>query len=452
MRSFLTATVALLAFAAPASAGTVAVRTESGKPVAVYTADPGQRNDVTATLPDDFSVRIHDEAATLTAGDSCKSIDDRTVECEGGQGLLHRVHVLAGDRDDVVRSIGEPHPGLAGPMSLTSPDLVADGGPGDDMLVGGDRFDRLNGGGGHDTLLGGAQTDFLSDDDTTGAADADVLDGGRDTDIISYATRTAPVTLDLGSDKPAGEAGEGDTVRGVEIARGGSGDDRLTASDEYGVLYGGAGGDTLFGRGAGDQLLGESGDDVISGGPGRDALNGGRGDDVLSGGADYDVLNARFGKDSVDCGGPRQAPPFTDGTVVDPEKPDLLTGCGDISYSLGARGMIRFQPTPVRRGGVLTLGMGCRILDPVLTGCVRTTGRLRVAEARGKRRTVARGVLHQKRDRSKDRAFKYRVRAPLTHAGRGALAHGRAPLVTVAFRDPDLPEIGWTVRVARDSR
>src|SRR3954470_24248653 len=84
MRALLTAVLTLLACAAPASAGTVAVGSENGKPVAVYTADPGQRNDVTTTLPDDFSVRIHDEAATLTPGNSCKAIDARTVECEGG--------------------------------------------------------------------------------------------------------------------------------------------------------------------------------------------------------------------------------------------------------------------------------------------------------------------------------------------------------------------------------
>src|SRR3954454_24162600 len=82
MRSFLTAVVSLLACAAPASAGTVAVGSGAGRLEAVYVADPGQRNDVTATRPTDYTVRIHDEAATLTPGDGCKAVDERTVECE----------------------------------------------------------------------------------------------------------------------------------------------------------------------------------------------------------------------------------------------------------------------------------------------------------------------------------------------------------------------------------
>jgi hypothetical protein len=465
MRSFLTAVVTLLACAAPASAGMVRVSydtglPEPGAPEAVYVADPGQRNDVTAIWPDDYTVRVHDEAATLTPGRDCASIDDRTVECAGPHSpefreRLHRVHVLAGDMDDVVRSVGEPHPGLVGPTSLGAPGLVADGGPGDDVLVGGHLFNRLNGGGGHDTLIGGPASDFLSDDDTTGAADADVLDGGGAEDtVLSYATRTAPVTVDLGSDRPAGEAGERDTVRAVEIAYGGSGDDRLTAAVGMGRLNGGAGDDMLVGRGEADALYGEDGDDVASGTAGWDFLSGGRGDDVLSGRAGYDTLDARFGKDSVDCGAdrPGQAPVFTDGTVLNPERPDLLTGCTDISYNaLSRRGGIRFDAVPVLRRRVLTLAMGCRIIDPVDEGCLPTSGRLRVTETRGKRRTIASKVLGPNRYPHRP-AARYHVYAPLTAAGRRVAARAHGTLLTIAFRDPDLPKIGWTVRVPPRAR
>jgi hypothetical protein len=461
MRFVLTAVVTVLACAAPASAATVSVSFDTGTPEAVYVADPGQRNDVTATQPTDFTVRVHEEAAPLTPGEGCTAIDDRTVECEGPhdpelRGSLHRVHVLAGDMDDIVRSIGEPHPGLVGPMSVTSPDLVADGGPGDDMLIGGDRFDRLNGGGGRDTLLGMGQTDFLDDGDTTGAADADVLDGGDHDDVLTYAGRTAAVTLDLGSNRPAGEAGEGDTVRGIEIAHGGSGDDRLTAAPRWSTVTGGDGDDTLTSGAEGSQLYGDGGDDVANGGPGRDLLYGGRGDDVLTGGADFDTLDARFGRDSIDCdapraGGTRKAPTFDDGEAHDPERPDLVTGCTVINYALGARGWIRFEAMPVLGRSFLTLGMGCRILDPDDEGCLPTSGRLRVAEARGKRRTVARRMLGPNRYPRRS-APRYHVRAPLTAVGRRLLARGRATLLTVTFRDPDLPEIGWTVRVEHGAR
>ena len=72
--------------------------------------------------------------------------------------------------------------------------LVADAGPGSDVLEGAARMaDELDGGGGgRDRLDGRGNADSLTDGDTTGAADADVLDGGAGPTPTSSATRGAP--------------------------------------------------------------------------------------------------------------------------------------------------------------------------------------------------------------------------------------------------------------------
>lgn len=88
------------------------------------------------------------------------------------------------------------------------------------------------------------------------------------------------------------DAGAGDDrilTRTPSTARGGAGDDRLTATNPTSTLSGGPGADRLTGRGGGQLLLG---------GPGGDVLRGGTGNDVLDPGD-----AARIERDSVD-GGP----------------------------------------------------------------------------------------------------------------------------------------------------
>ncbi|MDX6733279.1 MAG: hypothetical protein QOC54_3227, partial [Baekduia sp.] len=165
--------------------------------------------------------------------------------------------------------------GGAGPDSFSS--LVAfrvfDGGPGDDTLTG-DRYVTLNGGPGNDTLSGdGAQhggdgDDHLiagglsnaldggpGDDVLTGGPHSDVLSGGPGADrmnggggrdTVTYAERSAGVTLAVNGVADDGAVGEGDDIADdVEVLVGGAGDDVLSSGPGPTWMRGGAGFDMV---------------------------------------------------------------------------------------------------------------------------------------------------------------------------------------------------------------
>jgi Ca2+-binding RTX toxin-like protein len=134
-------------------------------------------------------------------------------------------------------------------------DLI--GGDGNDILRGNDGSDFLDGGAGLDELRGGAGHDLLD-----GGLGADKLDGGDGVDLVTYATRTKGVVIALNQQSSTstfpttpnpltavqGEPREGDVFFSIEGGFGGSGADRLVASDQtepVQLLCGGAGSDTL---------------------------------------------------------------------------------------------------------------------------------------------------------------------------------------------------------------
>ncbi|MDP3506002.1 MAG: calcium-binding protein [Myxococcales bacterium] len=134
------------------------------------------------------------------------------------------------------------------------------GGVGDDVLTGGAGDETMYGDVGNDTLNGGSS-----------ALDADVYSGGAGTDTVTYAARSAAVTVTVGAGANDGETGETDNVGlDVEIVRGGTGDDTFTGSTGNQTFYGGAGNDTflmglLASTGAGDDTVyGEAGTDTVS--------------------------------------------------------------------------------------------------------------------------------------------------------------------------------------------
>ncbi len=134
------------------------------------------------------------------------------------------------------------------------------GGVGDDVLTGGAGDDTMYGDVGNDTLTGG-----------TSATDADVYNGGAGSDTVTYAARSAAVTVTVGAGANDGEAGETDSIAvDVEIVRGGTGDDSFTGEAGNQTFYGGAGNDTflmglLASTGAGDDTVyGEAGTDTVS--------------------------------------------------------------------------------------------------------------------------------------------------------------------------------------------
>lgn len=218
------------------------------------------------------AISLTDSADAVRAGDGCsQTADAHTVSCDatyvacflmcpGGPSTmfpkLSEVRVEAKDGADHVDLSGLPS-AIVVPGGSTSLSSVIDGGPGDDTIV-----------------------------------------GGGSTSTIDYGSRTAAVTVDLGA-HTGGQAGEHDSLTGIQNIRGGSGADVLSGDDGDNAIDGGAGADHVNGAGGtdtadyssrqnavtvtlanGSGTGGESGEgDVLSG---IDSVAGGAGDDTIT--------------------------------------------------------------------------------------------------------------------------------------------------------------------------
>ena len=147
------------------------------------------------------------------------------------------------------------------------------GGTGNDDLLGGQGADTIDGGADTDTIFGGTEGDVISggtgSDDERGedgddrfdqglvADGADTLTGGPGVDRVSYAARSASVTVTLDNASNDGASGESDLAL-TEEAQGGAGADVLTGNSGVNRLLGGAGIDTLNGGDSDDALDGRS--------------------------------------------------------------------------------------------------------------------------------------------------------------------------------------------------
>lgn len=184
---------------------------------------------------------------------------------------VESVVVSLGDGDDIFSAAGG---GAAGAVFGSAVSVF--GGPGND------RFDQ-----------GSASTV------------SETISGGSGTDTVTYAARSAAVTVTIGATANDGATSENDDVMSdVEVVTGGSGDDTLTAAAGLpATLNGGPGNDTLVGDSAADVLSGGAGNDVLRGKGGNDVLSGDDGDDTFdeetasNGG---DVMNGGAGIDTVD--------------------------------------------------------------------------------------------------------------------------------------------------------
>jgi len=251
-------------------------------PITTFQGAPAEANSVTVRREGgDFVVR--DDGAALTAESPCTRVDDHAARCpvtEGAYGL-HGLAAGLGDGDDALT--------IAGDLRV---ETSISGGDGKDVVEGGAEPDAVDGGAGGDRLLGGGGVDELS-----------------------YATRTAPVTVDLARET-GGEPGESDGVGGFEVLVGGSGADVLRGAPGDETLDGGRGSDVLRGRGGDDALFGGTGADRLTGDAGDDRLYGdpAQGDDVytpiirllpdrLDGGTGDDVLSDTGGRNTY-LGGP----------------------------------------------------------------------------------------------------------------------------------------------------
>ncbi len=140
---------------------------------------------------------------------------------------------------------------------------VANGTPGNDVLVGGPGDDVIDALAGNDLIVGLGGNDVLfgseGNDTLRGGAGDDLLDGGvladfqsqagfADTDTADYSAAGSAVSVNLATGTAADGDGGTDTLTGIERVVGSAFDDVLTGSGAFSERYvGGAGNDTIDG-------------------------------------------------------------------------------------------------------------------------------------------------------------------------------------------------------------
>ena len=92
------------------------------------------------------------------------------------------------------------------------------------------------------------------------------------------------------------------TGAGMDIVRGGSGDDGISGGGAGDTLFGGIGADIIGGGDGDDNIMGEVGNDLLQGGTGADSIDGGDDDDTILGEAGADNLLGGSGNDNIDGG------------------------------------------------------------------------------------------------------------------------------------------------------
>ncbi len=163
-----------------------------------------------------------------------------------------------------------------------------DGGAGNDTLYGGDGNDTLEAGTGSDTLYGGAGDDVLN----TAGGGVGTLYGGTGNDIYSVYNSANIISENAGEGTDTVWTNVSYTLAanvekmylvGSVNGTGNSGDNTIVG---YGIgnnlIYGGAGNDNLDGGAGNDTLYGDDGNDTLEAGAGNDTLYGGAGDDILN--------------------------------------------------------------------------------------------------------------------------------------------------------------------------
>jgi RTX calcium-binding nonapeptide repeat (4 copies) len=296
--------VGALAVAAPARASTASVTVEhethgGGDEVTVdYAADPGETNDLTATVTS-TRMTFTDTGATVRPGPGCQADDIHTAVCTIPPGNLGASTVELGDGADSATADsgqwfigggpGDDHISFgltaAGLISGDEGDDVLDGGAGADQLIGGAGDDALHGNGGDDVLTGDTENATFST-----LFGRDVLDGGPGTDLLDYSQSGLDVDVDLERPEVAGAPGEGDVISGFEGIAGPafgapvhshlSGDDGPNELAGAGTLDGRGGDDRIIAygpahvdAGAGkDNVLAPGAGNVVSCGPGVDRV------------------------------------------------------------------------------------------------------------------------------------------------------------------------------------
>ncbi|MCY4505844.1 MAG: calcium-binding protein, partial [Acidobacteria bacterium] len=305
------------------------------------TLDGGAGDDTAGYWGSDAGVTVNLATGTGQGG---HAEGDTLTGIESVAGSYHHAdHLIGDDRDNGLRGDGgnDTLEGGAGNDILNGDDgddnLNGDGG--DDNLHGGGGNDTLEGGAGNDWLDGADGEDLLTGGeggDTFVFGDGDTVtdfEGGSDLiNIDDFGHINADnfeteVAIRQSGDDVEVQIGDAVlTLTGVSAAaitredfttpegdygnqlHGSNGNDLFIGTDEadeilglggIDLLRGGAGDDTIEGGNGPDSLYGDKDNDTIAGGQGDDLIRGGKGDDTLDGGAGRDMIRADLGDDLI---------------------------------------------------------------------------------------------------------------------------------------------------------
>ncbi len=271
LRIVVFAAAAAMVFGVPASyAATVTVATDPtpSKSTTIFTAEPGETNDLDVSLLMVFT----DLGAPLTAGEGCTSLGPNSAYC-----FAPNVDAYLRDGDDnarvLVNGIGRVFAGSGNDTvvadSFGAYTVVYGEGGADDIAANGEGGQIADGGPGDDVIHAGG---FAGDASAFGR-------GGSDT--IYFSTY----------------------IGGVATLDGGDGADTIIArpSGYPSTAVGGNGDDTIIVQGV--SLFTPGGSYSVIGGAGDDTLTGGAYDDTIDGGNGRDSIDVQGGGvDTVTCG------------------------------------------------------------------------------------------------------------------------------------------------------
>lgn len=255
--------------------------------------------------------------------------------------------IYGGSGDDVI----EGNPGLN----------ILEGGPGDDVINGhGADLDNcdcesgfeevLTGGAGHDQLTGGIVSGPLVEGERfDGGPGNDVIDGGDEVvttdgssrrDAVYYYDAAHPVVIDLVAETASGEGR--DVLRGIEDVTGTAFDDQIRGNDYANDISGGDGTDVLSGMGGADLI--SSSDATAYGGDGDDDIRLIAG--IVDGAAGRDTIHFFFpsvadlvGGEIVNDYGTISTENIED--VYGSDGADVITGTNDMNYIYAGGGADR---------------------------------------------------------------------------------------------------------------
>jgi hypothetical protein len=252
---------ALLLGAVPAGAATVTrVVSRAGTVQFVFRAAPGEINRLFATgqvsEESEFASFVFSGSPRPRPRGGCRAGPRPTaVTCQasGTQfGGFDGTRIFLGDRNDIATAAASQVFGQAGNDRLRARlSASADGGSGNDVLIGDSTDNALTGGLGNDHLDGG---------------------GGRD--LALYAARRFSVHVDLRRPGPDGVRGERDFLFGIEDVRTGFGRDVVIGNAVPNTLITGPGNDTIN--------VVHGGADTVLCGPGVDTVRADSSDRLVS--------------------------------------------------------------------------------------------------------------------------------------------------------------------------